>query len=149
MQVSRVQIPLGPLYIMGNKKSHKEEKLRSNLIENIASLKRKNYLLIVEGDKDKKALEKIGLKNIFVINKTGVSLYSRIEEIKSMIGKKGKCVILTDFDKKGRKIYSIIKEELLKDGIKMDNSFRDLLIRQNISHVEGLATFLKNLEERE
>jgi len=103
----------------------------------------REQLIIVEGKKDKEALEILGFKHIFVINETGKSLYEKIEEVEEKVGKRKIC-ILTDFDKKGKKLYLIIKSELRKRKVKMDNSLRDSLLRLNISHIEGLASLMSN-----
>ena len=99
--------------------------------------KAKDMLVIVEGKKDKAALETLGFKNIFIINEAGKSLYEKIEEIEEQAGKKKIC-ILTDFDKKGKKLYLLLKSELSKRKVKLDNSFREILLKENISHIEGL-----------
>lgn len=110
--------------------------------------KSKKYLIIVEGKKDLLALKELGFENIFVLNETGKSLYEKIEEIEVRAGKNKIC-ILTDFDKKGKKLYLLLKSELCKRKVKLDNSFRGMLLKLNISHIEGLARFInKNGEIR-
>jgi len=106
--------------------------------------KAKDYLIIVEGKKDKNALQSLGFHNIFVINETGKSLPEKIEQIQGMCTKKDKVCILTDFDKKGKQMYLLLKSKLSELGVKLDNSFRGFLLKQNISHIEGLAHFIKN-----
>lgn len=131
--MSRVQISSGPLiFIMINK---------DRLIKEIEKTKRNNSLIIVEGKKDKIALEEIGLRNIFVLNGGGKSLLIQVEEIAK---RKEECVILSDFDKKGREIYNIAKSELLQQGVKMNNRLRDMLLKTHLSHIEGISTFLNN-----
>ncbi len=105
--------------------------------------KAKDYLIIVEGKKDKRALEELGFQNIFVINETGKSLYEKIEQIENIAGKKKIC-ILTDFDKKGKKLYLLLKSELSQRGVRLDSSLRGILLKSRISHIEGLASFMKN-----
>lgn len=114
--------------------------------QEMRKLKQTNSIFIAEGKKDFNALIKIGFnkENIFLLNKTGTSLLQMIENLIKKIKKNQKCVILTDLDKTGRKLYHIIKEKLLENGIKTDNQLRYLLIKENISHVEGLATYLEN-----
>jgi len=107
--------------------------------------KTKSYLIIVEGKKDKLSLEKIGFEHIFVLNESGKSLYEKIEQIEEQAGKKKIC-ILTDFDKKGKKLYLLLKAELSKRKVHLDNTFRGILLKLKISHIEGLAKFLENEE---
>lgn len=117
------------------------------LFREIEKIKRRKLLLVVEGKKDKKALENIGLKNIFVLNESGKGLFSRIDELCEIASmNKFNCVVLTDFDKKGRKLNNTIKKIFLERGIKSNNRFRDLLLRGKLSHIEGIDSFLDNLE---
>ncbi len=111
------------------------------IIDEIRRARENGFLVIVEGKKDRIALEQLGLSRIFVLNEGGMGLYERIEEISP---DKKTIVILTDLDKKGRKLYKLLKNELSKRGLKINNHLRDLLVRMKISHVEGLATFCNN-----
>ena len=52
--------------------------------------KAKDYLIIVEGKKDKHALQQLGFQKIFVINETGKSLGEKIEQIQELCNKKDK-----------------------------------------------------------
>jgi 5S rRNA maturation endonuclease (ribonuclease M5) len=99
--------------------------------------KYKDFLFIVEGKKDKQALVNLGFRNIFVINETGKSLGEKIEQIETL-ARKNKICILTDFDKKGKKLYLLLKSELGKRNVKMDNSLRHIFLRNNIQHIEDL-----------
>lgn len=98
-------------------------------------------VIVVEGQHDKSSLLKLGLKNIFVLNKPGASFYSRIEALEKLARKK-KCAILTDLDKKGSFLYSAIKRNLVREGVKIDDNLRGLLRKAKISHIEGLASYL-------
>jgi 5S rRNA maturation endonuclease (ribonuclease M5) len=106
--------------------------------------KAKSYIIVVEGKKDKKALQDLGFKNIFIIHETGKPLYWKIEKIAENCDKKEKVCILTDFDKEGKKLYFLLKEKFQELGIKQDNSLRGALLKEKISHIEGLSTYLKN-----
>ncbi len=98
-------------------------------------------VIVVEGQHDKSSLLKLGLKNIFVLNKPGASFYSRIEALEKL-AKKKKCAILTDLDRKGSFLYSTIKRNLVREGVKVDDTLRRLLHKAKISHIEGLASYL-------
>ena len=104
--------------------------------------KSKDHLIIVEGKKDKQALEELGFKNIFIINETGKSIYEKIEEIEEKAGKQKIC-ILTDFDKKGKKLYLLLKSELSQRKVRLDNSLRGFLLKLKISHIEGIGNLAK------
>lgn len=118
---------------------------KDELIKEIEKAKNSNALVIAEGKKDKIALEKIGFHNIFVLNENGKSILIRIEEIAK---RKDECIILTDFDKKGKKLYNMIKSEFASNGVKMDNRLRNMLLKAHLSHIEGISTFLNNFYPR-
>lgn len=105
----------------------------------------KQYLIIVEGKKDKFALQHLGFKRIFVIHQTGKSFGEKIEQIQEIVGREKVC-ILTDFDKKGKKLYLLLKSKLQELGVRLDNSLRGLLLQERISHIEGIYHFMKNYE---
>ncbi len=97
-------------------------------------------LVIVEGKKDKIALEKIGFENIFIFH--GKPFYKAVENIEKL--KPEECIILTDFDRKGRYLYHSLKKELERRGIRIKDRLRRAMLRERISHIEGLATFIQN-----
>jgi 5S rRNA maturation endonuclease (ribonuclease M5) len=108
--------------------------------------KAKDHLIIVEGKKDKSSLQQLGFERIFVIHETGKSLPEKIEQIQELCSKKDKVCILTDFDKKGKKLYLLLKSKLSELGVRLDNTLRGFLLRERISHIEGLAHYLKKWE---
>ncbi len=110
----------------------------------IESLKKEHNLIVVEGKKDKNALLNMGFNGdeIFPINRIGNSLYAVIDDLIINIEKRRVC-ILTDMDKKGRQLYHKIKEKLAENGIKTNNRLRHLLIKEGISHIEGLDTYVR------
>lgn len=118
----------------------------SMLIEEIEKAKSNSSLIVVEGKKDEIALEQIGISNIFVINENGKSIYEKIEEISQIQNKNKEVILLTDIDKEGRKIYSLIKKHLSQMNVKMNNRMRDLMIKLKISHVEGLDSFINKYQ---
>jgi len=102
-------------------------------------LKKSNKIIIVEGKKDKEALEKLGIKNIIELSKK--PLFQVIEDIADN-GKE--CVILTDLDKKGKELYGKINSGLQKFGVKIDNSFRAFLYKNTqLRQIEGITTYMK------
>lgn len=100
-------------------------------------------LIIVEGKKDKQSLQRLGFKNkkIFTLN-NGKSIKRNIEIISGM---SKQAIILTDFDKEGRQLYQKFKHEFSQIGVKIDNKLRNCL-RKQISHIQGLASFIENQE---
>src|SRR3989344_6995360 len=95
-----------------------------------------NKVIIVEGKKDKLALENLGCKNIITLNGANPGLYSIIEKLPDDCKE---VVILTDLDKKGKELYHRIKTILTKNKIKVDDHFRLFLFKETkIRQIEGL-----------
>ena len=110
--------------------------------------KYKDYVIIVEGAKDVHSLKNLGFEKVYAIHSTSVPLREKVEQIvKDHITKKDKVCILTDFDKKGKKLYLHIKPIFQELGVKLDSSLRGLLIKSQISHIEGLDTFMSKIEQ--
>lgn len=109
--------------------------------------KYKEYVILVEGKKDVQALKASGFEKVYELHKTGVSLRERIEEIAGKIDRKDKVCILTDLDKKGKKLYMIVKPIFQELGVRLDSSLRGILIKAKLSHIEGFHKFMKKVEE--
>ncbi|RLE46234.1 hypothetical protein DRJ22_02415, partial [Candidatus Woesearchaeota archaeon] len=101
--------------------------------EEIKQVKNKNLLVIVEGKKDKKAMENLGITNIETLSKT--PLYKVIEDTAK---KTKEATILTDLDKKGKELYHKLMTGLQKHRVKINNKLRKLLFKARVSHIEGL-----------
>lgn len=81
--------------------------------------KLRDNIIIVEGKKDKRALYNLGLRNIIAIN--GKTLADVVNE--TLAKKKGSSVvILTDFDREGRKLAA--KLRILLQRLKMHPNMR-------------------------
>lgn len=117
-----------------------------NLFEIVEIFIKKGILVVVEGKKDLQALCKLGFKrkNIFVLN-NGKSLKENIEKIIKFSEKKKEVCILTDFDQEGKRLYRMIRCELIKIGIKVNNELRNRLLKEKVTHVEGIKNFFENL----
>ena len=106
----------------------------------IKKIKDSNILVIVEGNKDKIALEKIGIKNISTLSKK--PLFQIVEEISDS---NKECVILTDLDKKGKEIYGRLNSDLQKRGVKINNKLRNFLFKNTkLRQIEGLTAYLED-----
>lgn len=110
------------------------------IINEIEKLKQKKTLIIVEGVRDKTALETFGLSNIMVLS--GKPLYEAAESVKEK-----EVVLLTDLDGEGKKLYAILKNIFTKTGINVDDSFRKLLSKTELRQIEGLASYLGRKNE--
>ena len=106
-----------------------------------------SYVIIVEGKKDISALKSLGFEKVYAIHQTSVPIKERVLEISALIDKKEKVCILTDFDKKGKYLYHLLKTLFQEQGIRLDSSLRGLLLVSGISHIEGLTKFFKKIEK--
>jgi 5S rRNA maturation endonuclease (ribonuclease M5) len=77
-----------------------------------------DYLIVVEGEKDKKALKELNIKNIATIS--GSSLEAFVEHLP----KNKKILILTDFDKEGKQIAKRLAKILTVYGYTVDDKKR-------------------------
>ena len=104
-----------------------------NMLEKISGNK---VAVIVEGKKDKAALEKIGIQNkIFVLNTK--PLFVVAEEIAKSYGE---AVILTDLDTEGKKLYGKLNTLLQGLGVKVDNGLRNFLFKNTkLRQIEGIG----------
>src|SRR4030042_3268501 len=101
----------------------------------VSKLRDSEKLIIVEGKKDKIALEKLGIRNIRTLKNP---LYKEVEEIAALCKE---VVILTDLDKEGKQLYGKIKKDLAKNGVKVDNRFREFLFKNTkLRQIEGICT---------
>ncbi len=99
-------------------------------------------IVIVEGIKDKIALEKLGIKRIITLNKKPI--YAVIEDV---AGKCNEAAILTDLDREGKKLYGKLNTGLALLGVKVDNRLRDFLFKKTkLRQIEGLFSYLENLQ---
>lgn len=93
--------------------------------------------IIVEGKKDKKALESFDVKNIYTLDKP---LYEIIEFISD---KFDAVIILTDLDKEGKELYGKLASEFGKRGVFVENKYRNFLLKETeLTQIEGLTTYI-------
>ncbi len=110
-----------------------------NINEWLEKLKNSDKTIIVEGKKDKRALEHFGITNIVTLSRH--PLYRIAEDVAST---SKQVIILTDLDRKGKELYGKLSSGLQSLGVKIDNRFREFLYHQRLSHVEGLRRFVEN-----
>lgn len=107
----------------------------------------RDYVMIVEGKKDTNALRLLGFEKVYMIHLPGIPLRERAEHIMLQLTKKEKICLLTDFDKKGKQLYHKLKPIFQELGANLDSTFRGLLIKVNISHIEGLSHFMEKIDK--
>ncbi len=107
--------------------------------ELLGEIRQNELLVVVEGPKDRHALESLGITNILSLKKP---LYAVVEEIASMAEE---IVLLTDLDDEGKKLYHQLSRDLQKHGVKINNKLREFLFKTKVRHIEGLASYLASL----
>ena len=110
------------------------------IYEILDEIKNSEILVIVEGKKDREALQKLGIGNIIELSKK--PLFQIVEEIADS---NEECIILTDLDKKGKQLYSRLNSYLQKNGVKVNNKFREFLFKHTkLRQIEGIGTYLEH-----
>ena len=106
-------------------------------------LKETEKIIIVEGLNDKKALAEVGVPD-HKIMPLDTELYLFSEKVAE---RTKRAVILTDLDKEGKRIYRKLKSFLTRNGVEVDNYFREFLFKNSdLSHIEGISTYFTHLE---
>jgi 5S rRNA maturation endonuclease (ribonuclease M5) len=102
--------------------------------------------LLVEGKRDREALERIGMRNkIFLINMRPDRLCERVSKVAD------EAVVLTDFDEAGEKLCKRVEESLrsynVLPNMEMRRKFRYLLGVYNFEEIDRkLEEFRKKVE---
>ena len=120
-------------------------KYSEELNEFIEKLKETNKAIVVEGEKDKKALENLGIKKIITLNK------EPLFKIAENISKEHRdVIILTDLDKKGKQLYGKLNSNLQRLGLRVDNRFRNFLLKKTkLRQIEGIINYLEKIKNQQ
>lgn len=81
--------------------------------EEIDVLIERDVLIVVEGLKDERSLRSLGVKKVMVLKGP---LFSVVERL---VGE-DEVVILTDLDAQGRKLFSILKRDAQRLGVRVN-----------------------------
>lgn len=103
----------------------------------------KKATVVVEGKNDYKALALLGINSMQLhrTNKPLDSVFSDLEKTEE-------CILLLDLDKQGRKLSSMLRNYLTRNGVRVNNNFRNFLqTRTRLRFIEGLPTYLTNLQK--
>ncbi len=103
--------------------------MNEEILEEIQRIRKK--LIVVEGKKDQKALERLGCTHVLTLENK--ALFEVVESIKTK-----EIVLLTDLDREGKKLYSQLKQLLVQRGVVLDDKLRLILFKHKVSHIEGL-----------
>jgi 5S rRNA maturation endonuclease (ribonuclease M5) len=99
----------------------------------------KDMAVLVEGPNDKRSLEKLGFRNITIMNKP---LYKIVEELEE----EEELLLLTDLDAHGKGLYKYFYREFTHRGVRINNRLRLLLTQTPVKHIEGLAHYMNRME---
>jgi len=126
--------------IENSERTTRERLAQERLLQELELLRQSKILVIVEGIKDRRALQEFGIRDIAILNKP---LYKVAEDIASKKAKE--CAILTDLDSEGKKLYGMLNKELSRLGIKSNNRFRRFLHKSTaLRQLEGLVKYLNH-----
>ena len=111
--------------------------MKEDIGEWVKKLRDSQKLILVEGKKDKSALEKLDIVNVKTLKEP---LFKAVETIAD---KYKEVIILTDLDKEGKKLYAKLNRDFQMRGIKVDHFFREFLFKNTkLRQIEGLTTYL-------
>ena len=101
--------------------------------------------IIVEGDKDKEALRKLGIKGKIISINKGINLSDFCDRISHQYNN---IIILTDWDRRGGHICrTIIKN--LQGRVKSNTKYRELFAKNTtIKTVEGLPSWIETINKK-
>ncbi len=106
-----------------------------NKLEEISSSN--GVIVLVEGKRDIRALNRIGLYNVYSLK--GKRFYDILEDLEDKV----LVILLFDLDKQGEKIFQKFKYLFQREGIPVDTSFREYLKSFHIEEIEHLDKLFK------
>jgi 5S rRNA maturation endonuclease (ribonuclease M5) len=118
------------------------------LFDELRSMSESGTPIIVEGRRDEAALRKLGVKGrIYCLKSRGESRHDFLERFDGVT----EAIVLTDFDREGKKLETWLYKELSQKGVKSDlklwSRIRSLA-RTEVRSVEELPVFLRALEHK-
>ncbi len=115
--------------------------MSEELLVELDNLKTAEKPIIVEGKKDKEALKKLSIYCVFTIKEPLFKLCENISK------KYKDVIILTDLDKEGKRLYSKLKENFERNGVKVNDRFREFLFKETtLRQIEGLNKYIENTQ---
>jgi len=127
----------------------KEEQIHK-VLEQLAEENLGGKLILVEGNKDIKALRNLGIKGKIISVKTGgKNLLDIISEIEA--SNLTEVILMLDFDRRGRELTTNLKRHIEKTGINPNLHFwlrLSSLAGKEIKDIEGLATYIERLKNK-
>jgi 5S rRNA maturation endonuclease (ribonuclease M5) len=122
----------------------------SNLIEELKICGEQGIPVLVEGQKDEKALKELGVNGNFIkVSGSGLKLFE-IAELAAQSA--SRVVILTDFDRKGNELAKRLSEDIQSLGSHPDLRLRRIIMgitRRYIKDIQSLPRHMEQLELEE
>jgi 5S rRNA maturation endonuclease (ribonuclease M5) len=120
------------------------------LIEELAAESAKGCLIIVEGQKDCRALRQLGINGKILTAKTSRKSFL---DLVTLIGKQPcpQVILLLDFDRRGKELTKRLVQHLETVRIKTNIAYwKELhgLIGRDVKDIEGVPTYLQTLNQK-
>ena len=134
---------------MSSRLEEKEEKIL-RVLERLTEESAKGKPIIAEGKNDTATLRMLGVEGKIISAKTGgKSLLEVIYEVKK--SNTQEVILLLDFDRRGKELTKLLKQNLEKTKIKPNLTFwtkLSELVGREVKDVEGLATYMETLKRK-
>lgn len=105
-------------------------------------------VVVVEGERDRRALRRLGLPGPIAVVHDGRPLAGTAHEL---VRRSRRVVVMTDWDAEGGRLARRLREFLEADHVTLDLEFRRKLavvLKGEVVHVEGLFGWARRLSER-
>ena len=106
-------------------------------------------VIVVEGERDRRALRRLGLLGRILLVHQGETLS---ETAHRLTGQGRRVIVLTDWDREGGLFARRLKEFLAAERLTLDLEYRRRLagvLHGELAHVEGLYNWARRLSDRE
>lgn len=106
-------------------------------------------VVVVEGERDRRALRRLGLEGPVVLVHRGESLSKTAQRL---VVRGRRVIVLTDWDREGGLFARRLKEFLEAERIDLDLDYRRRfarILRGELVHVEGLFGWARRIAERQ
>lgn len=107
----------------------------------LEKLKAETSPIIVEGESDKAALEKLDIRNVIAIARRPLDSFVEnlgVEEV----------ILLLDYDSEGKKLTKELIKILEHNNIKHNLDYWKLLPKFKVTHIEGIYSRFNKLKNR-
>ena len=105
----------------------------------LEKLQTENIPIIVEGESDKKALEKLGVRGVMALSRK--PLDSFVEKLKAK-----EIILLLDYDPEGKKLTKELVKILEHNDIKHNLEYWKKLPKFKLAHIEGIFSRFNKLK---